>query len=101
MVFKPEERYFSVYRIHDQHKSGVGGDPRLKELVSVFARHAGPRYGQLFSRCCSRRVGDQLEPQVDLAPQAIEVGSALLKTTFPSLFRGFKQNEVNDMMTML
>ena len=26
---------------------------------------------------------------------------ALLKAAFPSLFRGFRQNEISDMMTML
>ena len=39
-VFKPDVKYLSVYRIHGEHKTGVGGDRRLRELATIYGRHA-------------------------------------------------------------
>ncbi|HKR02208.1 MAG TPA: glycosyltransferase family 2 protein, partial [Pyrinomonadaceae bacterium] len=34
VTFKPEGKYLSLYRMHGEHKTGVGGDRRLKELAT-------------------------------------------------------------------
>ncbi|MGA8481854.1 MAG: glycosyltransferase family 2 protein [Chthoniobacterales bacterium] len=37
------DRVFSRYRIHSEHKSGIGGRERWKELVEVVKRHSSDR----------------------------------------------------------
>lgn len=36
VLFVPNNKAISLYRIHSQHKSGTGGDKRIKELLSVY-----------------------------------------------------------------
>jgi glycosyltransferase involved in cell wall biosynthesis len=99
--FKPQERYLSAYRIHGDHKTGIGGEERRRELASIYGRYAGESYERLFCRCCSAR------PQIALLRRWLgrfrlaRFEASLLKASFPGLFRGFRQNEIGDMMTML
>ncbi len=101
VVFKPDDRYLSLYRIHEAHKSGVGGETRLQELAKVYERHAGSRYAQLFSRCWSHRTGIDFSRKWIGRLRLSQFEGVMLKTIFPTVFRGFKRNEVSDMMTML
>ena len=34
-------RYLAIYRKHDTHKTGAGGDQRELEIAEVLRRHAG------------------------------------------------------------
>ena len=100
VAFKAEDRYLSAYRIHDEHKTAVGGDKRHLELASVYGRHAGANYEQMFLRCGARpAVGFSRKWLSLLRLRRFE--PVLLKAAFPILFRGFRQNEISDMMTML
>jgi glycosyltransferase involved in cell wall biosynthesis len=100
VAFRPTNRYLSAYRIHGEHKTAVGGDKRRRELASIYGRHAGTNYGQLFLRCCAR-------PKITFSRKWLSLlrlarfEPFLFKAAFPILFRGFKQNEIRDMMTML
>jgi glycosyltransferase involved in cell wall biosynthesis len=100
VAFKPEDRYLSAYRIHGEHKTAVGGDKRRIELASIYGRHAGSNYEQLFLRCCTRSKIAFAQKWVSLLRLA-KLQPALFKAAFPILFRGFRQNEISDMMTML
>lgn len=99
--FKPHSRYLAVYRIHSSHKSGTGGERRRMELASIYGRYAGKNYERLYSHCCSAR------PQITFRRKWVDrlglsrFESAILKASFPKLFRGFRQNEIGDMITML
>lgn len=100
VAFKPSDRYLSAYRIHGEHKTAVGGDKRLIELASIYGRHVGANHEQLFLRCRAR-------PKLAFSRKWLSLlrlsrfEPVLLKAAFPSLFRGFRQNEISDMMTML
>ena len=100
VAFKATDRYLSAYRIHSAHKSGVGGDKRRIELASIYGRHVGSNYEQLFLRC-------RMRPKLAFSRKWLSLlrltrfEPVLLKAAFPSLFRGFRQNEISDMMTML
>ncbi len=37
--FHPVDKTFSVYRYHDQHKTGTGGDERELELASIYKQY--------------------------------------------------------------
>jgi glycosyltransferase involved in cell wall biosynthesis len=100
VAFKPEDRYLSAYRIHGKHKTGVGGDKRRIELASIYGRHVGSNYEQLFLRCRSRSKLALSRKWLSLL-RLSRFEPVLLKAAFPGLFRGFRQNEIRDMMTML
>jgi glycosyltransferase involved in cell wall biosynthesis len=101
VVFKPEEKYLSLYRIHGEHKTGVGGDKRFKELAAIYGKHAGARYEKLFLRCDSRRSKILFSKKLIGRLKLTRVETQLLKAAFPNLFRGFKPDEVSAMMSML
>jgi glycosyltransferase involved in cell wall biosynthesis len=46
--FYPLNRICSLYRIHDSHKSGSGGEERTQELLEVYSEY-NPRMSNLFS----------------------------------------------------
>lgn len=100
VVFKAVDRYLSAYRIHGSHKTAVGGDKRRVELASIYGRHVGANYEQLFLRCRARPGLAFSRKWLSLL-RLTRFEPALLKAAFPILFRGFRQNEIRDMMTML
>ncbi len=99
--FKPEARCLAAYRIHEGHKTGTGGNQRRRELAAIYGRHAGANYERLFQQCCSSR------PQIVFRRKWLgrfrlsRFEPILLKVSFPRLFRGFRRDEIGDMMTML
>lgn len=100
VTFLPEDRYLSVYRIHKDHKSGTGGERRRKELAVIYERHAGARYERLYLRCCASRSLAAVRKWIRQA-RLTRIESRFLKLAFPTLFRGFRQNEIRDVITML
>lgn len=100
VAFKAVDRYLSAYRIHEAHKTAVGGDKRRVELASIYGRHVGANYEQLFLRCCARPRLAFSRKWLSLL-RLMRFEPALLKAAFPIMFRGFRQNEIRDMMTML
>ncbi|MEP6636532.1 MAG: glycosyltransferase family 2 protein [Acidobacteriota bacterium] len=100
-VFKPDVKYLSVYRIHGEHKTGLGGDRRLQELALVYGKHAGDKYEKLFLRCCSYRSKILSYKRWIWRSRLSRHEGRLLKAAFPQLFRGFTQTEVRDMVSML
>lgn len=99
--FRPEDKYLSLYRIHDEHKTGSGGGDRLKELGAIYGRHIGPKYERLFSACCNYRskIESRRRWIRRLGLSRIEI--RMLKLVSPKLFRGFRADEVRDIMSMI
>jgi len=100
VAFLPEDKYLSVYRIHKDHKTGTGGERRRKELAVIYGRHAGVHYERLYSRACASRSLAAVRKWIRRA-RLTAIESRLLKVMFPRLFRGFRRNEVRDVITML
>jgi len=98
---KPHDRFLATYRIHSEHKTGTGGDQRRCELATIYGRHAGADYARLFRHCCSNR------PRIAFRRKWLErfklsrLEPLLFKISFPRLFRGFSQDEIADIVTML
>jgi glycosyltransferase involved in cell wall biosynthesis len=100
VAFMPVDRYLSAYRLHGKHKTGTGGDQRRVELASIYGRHVGANYEQLFLRCRTRSQLAFSRKWLSLL-RLSRFEPVLLKAAFPGLFRGFRQSEIRDMMTML
>lgn len=101
VTFTPDDKYLSVYRIHGAHKSGSGGERRLRELAAIYRTHAGAEYERLFSRCCARRAQILSRRKWLSRLRLSRFEGPVLKASFPKLFRGFRRDEVGDMITML
>ena len=101
VAFKPIDHYLSLYRIHGAHKTGTGGERRLKELATIYGRHAGPQYERLFSRCLDKRLRVALVRRLIWTCRLSRLEPAALKLAFPHLFRGFRREEISDIVTML
>ena len=50
VVFTPVQEYLSMYRIHDAHKSGTGGEKRVSELKQIAATYNEPRLAAAFNK---------------------------------------------------
>ena len=100
VAFKPDDKYLSVYRIHRGHKTGTGGARRLGELAAIYARHAGPQYGQLFERCCALRRRLDFSRGLIRRLRLGRFEWPLLRVVFPGTFRGFSDAEAEDIMYM-
>lgn len=101
VTFKPFDKYLSGYRFHGEHKTGTGGERRLRELAAIYGRHAGPEYEKLFTRCCRRRSKIAFSRRWLSRLRLSRYEGAALKLAFPALFRGFGRSEVGDMIKML
>jgi glycosyltransferase involved in cell wall biosynthesis len=101
VAFEATDRYLSAYRIHGAHKTGVGGTRRLQELTTIYRRHTGERYAQLFSRCCAARRRLAFWRRWVSRVRLSGLQGTALKAVFPLLFRGFAGHEITDMITML
>jgi glycosyltransferase involved in cell wall biosynthesis len=99
--FLPDDRYMAVYRMHAAHKSGTGGERRRRELASIYARHAGAKYEQLFQQCCARREAILTIRTWFGRARLSRLIPSFLRAALPSVFRGFTSHEIRDILTML
>lgn len=58
--FLPLKDYLSLYRIHESHKSGSGGNKRAKELADIYKRYTGPKEQKAFLKWNRLRTGSTL-----------------------------------------
>lgn len=50
VTFSPINDYLSLYRIHEAHKSGSGGDKRNLELAEIYRMYSGEKLKKAFIR---------------------------------------------------
>jgi glycosyltransferase involved in cell wall biosynthesis len=100
VAFRPTSTYLSLYRLHEGHKTGRGGEPRASELAWIYDTYSGKHYARAFSEVRSRsgRVGVTRRLIRRLRLRRVE--HLLLKLSAPRLFRGIKSDDVRDMLTM-
>jgi len=101
VTFKPCNRYLSMYRLHEHHKTRTGGSDRLSELALIYARHAGVRYGDLFKQCCRNKSSISMGRRWIRRFRLAEFQGPLLKIAFPWIFSGFAPSEVRDVVSMV
>ncbi|PSB32751.1 glycosyltransferase family 2 protein [Chlorogloea sp. CCALA 695] len=60
--FTPIRDYFSIYRIHDNHKTGTGGLPRSQEIVKVVETYASEEcvlaYQNIFKQIYTPKINE-------------------------------------------
>jgi glycosyltransferase involved in cell wall biosynthesis len=100
IAFRPLPRYLSLYRLHGGHKTGTGGDARLQEIVEVYRRHAGARYGAAFLDCNSRRSQRALVQRWIRRFRLGDHEMTVLRLCFPRIFGGLSAEEIRDVLRM-
>ncbi len=101
IIFKAEDKYLSVYRIHESHKTATGGSKRLKEIVSLYGRHAGARYEKLSLQCWQYRSKIRLLRKWIHRFRLSRFEVSILKLAFPSVFFKFTESEIRNVFAMV
>ncbi len=47
-VFHPVDRFLSIYRIHESHKTGTGGEERLREIADLYTTFHPQKIADVF-----------------------------------------------------
>ncbi len=96
----PVPKYLSVYRLHEAHKTGTGGNKRQIELAEVYGKYAGAHYKELYLKCC-RMAPAIAEFQSQLNRRRLRrVSGPLLRLKFSELFGSAPPQEIQDLLAM-
>lgn len=100
VIFKPQDKYLSIYRIHKTNKTNTGGKQRLRELALLYRKYSGIKHEKLFLDCCAyrRRISFVKKFIKYFGLSRFEI--YILKAIFIKLFFRFKKNELKSIMTM-
>lgn len=80
-ILTPVKEYFSLYRIHDAHKSGGGGTKRTQELKQVASRYNEERLSKAFSKWLD------IYSKKNFLAKTIDAGQRLNLSFINSVFR--------------
>jgi len=93
--FSPCSEYLSLYRIHDQHKSGTGGDKRAIELGKIYREYNDANAEKAFLKWSRISSGSKFLHDVIYTVNKQEISflnRAIHFLLFPMVpFRAFKQ----------
>jgi len=101
VALRPDARYLSLSRIHNQRKTIVGGEGRLRELASIYGKHAGAAYEALFTRLCTNSSKVRFVRRWARRFRLARFEGLILKATLPHLSRGFAVDEIASMARMV
>lgn len=102
---KPIAEVISMYRIHDDHKSGTGGRKRQEELLKIYEEF-NPRFAKLYSNL----MNDDLDKARNYTSFKIKLKNRLARNTsffqklrilYPNHYSDFSNKEISDAMGML
>jgi|SRR5437764_6069655 len=100
VAFRPDPRILSIYRMHPEHKTAVGAGDRLREVASVYRRHAGSRAERLFLDASA--LGDAV-PDVQRWTRRLRLPRldvTALKLLYPRTFLRYRPREIRDVCKM-
>ena len=100
VAFTVVDKYLSVYRLHEAHKTGTGGSKRQTELAEVYRRYAGPATQALYVECC--KSGDAVDAFMARLKRLrlLRLAGPLLRLKFPALYRQGTIQEIQDLLDM-
>lgn len=92
--------YFSVYRIHAQHKTGTGGERRSAELREIYRKYSGDSFAQLYDRLLANKMALHVRSALTRAGRAKWFPRAA-RLLWPSLFGPFTEDEIRNVSAMV
>jgi len=101
VVFKNTPKYLSLYRVHDSHKTGTGGESRKEEIIKVLEQYNGPSIVEL---CQNIGKKSAYIKQLEYYLKKVKLNSmekVLLHILFPTLFFRFSYCTIKSVTRMI
>lgn len=101
--FLSTPRYLAAYRIHGGAKSSQGGDPRYREIRSVYARHLPPELLPVIDDCrANYRAIDRWRRRFRRWPGfRSRPAEAWLKRMYGARFAALRAEDLRDVLDMI
>lgn len=98
--FTAVNKYLSVYRLHEAHKTGSGAGKRQTELAEIYKRYAGLETQALYAACC--KSGDAVDAFMARLKRLhlLRLAPPLLRRKFPQIFGKASAQEAWSVMEM-
>lgn len=95
----------SIYRIHESHKSGIGGRKRQEELLAIYQEY-NPRYAQLYQQVMNENFVMSFKEKVlyrilKLMPRKKITKTGFLKLIKNKEYADYSEREINIIKKML
>jgi hypothetical protein len=94
-AFTPLPAYLAIYRLHDEHKTGTGGEKRARELVQIVETYGDAAWAAAFRDVCE--TGPALKRRL----QRLSRLKLYRFRTLLSLYRQHGTHRVDPALTML
>lgn len=99
--FKPTSKYLSLYRIHNQHKSGTGGDKRRRELISILEKYNNQKISMLCEDLAGKSEKIKLVEYYLKKLRLVRAEKAILTLFFPYIFKRYSYNLIKAVSRMV
>lgn len=95
VAFTPLPAYLAIYRLHDKHKTGAGGEKRARELVQIVETYGDAAWAAAFRDVC------ETGPALKRSLQRLSRLKLYRFRTLLSLYRQHGTRRVDPALTML
>jgi glycosyltransferase involved in cell wall biosynthesis len=99
-TFIPSVKYLSVYRLHQQHKTGIGGSKRVMEIVNIYQKYLNADFPSFFTSLQRKRTAIQMMQNKVRKLRLSKFESKVLKILFPEIYNQFNVKEVDAILLM-
>ena len=95
----------SMYRIHEQHKTGTGGQKRQNELLEIYNIYS-PLYARLYQMLCNEKMSVSFFERIlsSFNRKVLKINFTkghFLKMVKPVKYKSYSTQEINSVLLML
>ncbi len=104
--FEAVEDCFSLYRIHDNHKTGTGGKKRQAEIAKIYKIYNSERIYNLYKALCdfdiyNNTINFRIRKKFISTFIKPKSKAKLYKLLKPRVFKKYSDNEITNLMEMM
>lgn len=105
VVFISTKLCLSLFRIHEAHKTGIGGKKRQQEILQIYKSYS-PRYARLYEMVMAEEY-DESDLKLRLAKKYLSLSKKpnskghILKLFYPKKYEGYTNTEIENCFKML
>ena len=92
--------YLAVYRFHDAHKTGTGGERRLDELRGIYRKYSTDSYARMFDALATNRTVRRVRFAMWRAGSDAWFPK-VARVFWPAIFAQFTDREIRNVTTMV
>lgn len=108
IAFQAVSDPLSMYRIHEQHKSGTGGAKREAELTAIYQRYAGEEIASLYTKLVNiysnplpEKLFGKMKKKWIYRINPPDSDGDLMKKLYPDLFKQYTKMQLNGVLKMV